>query len=198
MAAAGSGASRAPATQDALATGTRAPQGCPRNWHRRPLDARTTASAGFNDCPTNLANTPGHGSYGSGTSPITLRLQLLGSDVSEWDSNESVYQLLITASTAFRGIVVAAFQGDASAVTTFASAPIAGSMALPSGETALRSMSNCAGGFTHVSGGTTKTSVRLAWTPPASGTGTVTFFAITVQCVSGRDGADASGVAAGR
>jgi len=64
--------------------------------------------------------------------------------------------------------------------TSFSATKI-GTMALAPGDTASRTMSQCAGGLTHVTN-TLRTSINARWTAPAAGRGAVTVYAMVVPC----------------
>lgn len=117
---------------------------------------------------------PNHGSTGTATGyTITLK-EAVGAVVTSWAAGQSYTVEIARSGGSFRGFVMAVFPGS-SRPASFSNAK-AGTLG---GGSLAQVMGGCAGGVTHVSG-TDKTLLVLSWTPPASGTGAVTFFGIVV------------------
>lgn len=78
----------------------------------------------------------------------------------------------------FTGTIIYPFSGASTTCPTSCTGAL-GTLSLLTGTSNLRAMSNCAAGLTQTSK-TASTSYKMTWVAPASATGPVTFWAITV------------------
>ena len=121
---------------------------------------------------TACGNTPGHSSLASATGfTVTLR-NSAGSAVSAWTAGEAHTVIMARSGGAFRGFVAAVFPG----ATWGGDYSAAKAGAISAGT---NSQAGGCGGVTHTSR-TDKTTVTWAWSPPAAGTGAVSFYATAV------------------